>query len=387
MPGIDGTSIRKIWLTNPERRDITGLGLYYPDKTPHRHLSLYMGHAAQLLPRTVKESEIEPFLYHLSLFTENQEQQDWMMNYLADLVQNPLRQGQRIAISIKGKQRTGKSQFGERIKSFFHELNTYDAVRADRITGRFNNILSSKIVVTMSEFALPTGGGNEARDIIKALITDPKISIEYKQGAILEVPNHLHFIHTTNHQQSYLFDAQDFRWSVFEIVSRHQNDFKFWAEYNDWWDKGGRDLTFTYLMQLEYDKYMAMTQVQTKAIIEEKLTSLTAVDRWVLSVLSSYRLGTRVEVTTSNLHHSYLAWMGDNEPKKHPFSIKKFGGHLNRLNIFTKHNNIRIIDVNRDRKAFEESLGISIDWEDVKHDTEPISIIEGQSSEQDDINL
>ena len=364
VPKVSGKTIADYWLQDPKREDIVNAGLYYHDRTPPRHISLYMGHAAKRLPQTVSLMQIRPFIYHIKLFTENKTQIRWILHWLADLVQDPLRKGQRSAISIWGKQRTGKSRFTDMVKSFFHSVNTGDSTRADRVTGRFNSHLAMKVIYSLSEIALPYDAQQELRDIIKGLITDSTMSIEYKQGATLDVPNHLHFIHTTNHRRANLFSADDRRWSLFHMSDKHQNDFDFWSRYSHWWDTIGRDLTFTYLMRLDYDANFIMQAVPSEAMVEAKLDSLTVLDKWILFILASMKEDQVIRVKPTELYNNYVNYA--EEKVKHPLGRTTFANELKARGVFNKYANDRVIDVKKDREDFASYIGISIPWDSIE---------------------
>ena len=357
--GVSGAQIVKAILSSPKRRDVVGFGLYYPDKVPPYRMSLYSGINASYV-EDVSDEAVEPFLYHTALFADTNESLEWVLDWLADLVQNPLRRGPRAAISIKGDVRTGKSLWSKCIRTFFYSPNEMDTTNAKRITGQFNSHLASKVLVVLSELAFDSGI-TSMQDVMKSLITDDTISVELKGGAVTSVPNHLHFIHTTNHDVSYLFSAQDVRWSVFKMSDKHQSDTKHWGQYWHWWTNGGKNLVYSWLKDRKYEETKIYQGMPTKAGDEEKLLSLDTLDRWTLYVICNTKQ--LVKTSSENLYMSYKQFV-ENEGKKTPMTMQKFGTLLNKQKVITKEHNKRILDPIWMKDQFERVHKLSgLNWD------------------------
>lgn len=351
-PGITGQELLSDWLSNEERATVDAFGLYEED-TPSK-LNLWAGFNTRLSPLTYEQltTEIDPFLYHVNLVTNGDVRAtNYLLDWLADMIQNPLRPGTRTAIAIKGEKRIGKSIFTKHIGSFFHPINHALYTRADRIVGKFNAHLAPIVFAELAELTFDSGNVQTSKDALKSLITDETMSVEIKSGDTLPVINRLHFILTSNHLISVLQDVDDARWTVFEMNPKHRNDTTFWGNYIHWWNTKGKNLVFSYLHKREISKHKMMRVHITSVGVEEKIDSLYNLNAFEFFFLRN--LKEDIRITPHHLYESYEIFTESQNIVKHKLTGIKFGRQLRKQNPHFELNR-PYINIRRDdaRKHF-----------------------------------
>jgi hypothetical protein len=104
--------------------------------------------------------------------------------WLANAVQHPGKFGE-VALVLRGIQGTGKSIFAHQFGALFGQ-HYLCLSQARQLTGNFNAHLEDAIVVLVDEAFL--AGDAQAEGRLKALITEPTITIERKGIDSLRIP-------------------------------------------------------------------------------------------------------------------------------------------------------------------------------------------------------
>lgn len=157
---------------------------------------------------------------------------NWLYNYLAYIYQHPSDPERKhcYAISLSGKQGTGKNTFvelyGRIFGECFTEINDVEAVLG------FNSELSSKLVVLFDE-AFSASWKNVKR-VLKSLITSRWLTINEKFVAKYRLRNHCRYFFATNDEHSAPVEPGDRRYVCLELSAAHKEDLpyfeKIWAE-------------------------------------------------------------------------------------------------------------------------------------------------------------
>jgi len=308
-----GAELVDMWKEDESRQDVTGFGLY-PLGTKSR-LPLWADFQAVELGKRVTQEDIEPFIYHLKLASgDDEEGLAYLLNWVADLVQFPLREGARPAIVLKSEiQGTGKSTLYTLLQSFFYEYNVFEAANLDKLVGKHNAHLASTVLFGLHEVVAPsTIAQNNARhfitDSLKNIITEDRLSVEPKGIDADNVPNKIHLLITTNKDFIY-FDSQNRRFTVFDFSTKHQQDIPYFSRLRKWWfEENGRDLTFTYFKQYKVNKDLAQLNYKNDSTIAASVKQLWGTKgelKWLFYFIADLPEEEK-KYTADELHTSYL---------------------------------------------------------------------------------
>jgi len=143
-----------------------------------------------------KEIDISLILEHIkSLVDFNNENFEYVLNYFAQLIQQPeiLPHTTLIFISEEG---VGKDIFATFLSEVIGEKYTYNTEKLDNICGRFNSVLGGKLMIVVNE-TNPTESRDRIENI-KFLITAEKVSIEGKYKEAIKTDNYCRFVFFSN---------------------------------------------------------------------------------------------------------------------------------------------------------------------------------------------
>ena len=140
--------------------------------------------------------DLSPIFEHMkSLVNYNEEHFDYVLNWLAQLVQQPhiLPHTTLIFISEEG---VGKDLFSKFISNVINDKYTHNTEKLENICGKFNSILGGKLLITINE-TNPVES-RERMENIKFIITADKITIEGKHKDPIKADNFCRFIFFSN---------------------------------------------------------------------------------------------------------------------------------------------------------------------------------------------
>lgn len=194
------------WIADPKIKTYQTV-CFYPQENAVEldgvHFNLFTGFKASFKPVKRNYEIIKPFLNHILevLCNSNQEYYGWLMQYFANIIQNPHKKSGVILI-LQGVEGSGKSYivevFGSNIIG--DDYASYTSSPDSDFFGKFNSKLTNKLFSVINE------AGNELRgcmDKIKDVCVAPTVNIEKKGKDPIQFANYNNFIGTTNNMNPF----------------------------------------------------------------------------------------------------------------------------------------------------------------------------------------
>jgi Family of unknown function (DUF5906)/Bifunctional DNA primase/polymerase, N-terminal len=267
-----------MWFESPHRRAFRGMETQpNPRRARRGWYNQWQGWAVE-----PKRGDWSLFREHISMLVNHDERwARYVLSWMANCVQRP-DEPSGIALVFKGPQGTGKSTFGTWFGALFgrHFLHLDSE---QRLTGRFNAHLHNVIVVLADEAVWAQR--RVGQGMLKRMITEQTLHIEYKHRNPLVVPNMLHMIVASNEDWAAPVGIDDRRFAVWLVPKEHQNDYAFFRQvHTQLFEEGG-------LAALLYDLLAWTDHVDLKDIpdteerTEQKTQSMSAHAKWWLDVL------------------------------------------------------------------------------------------------------
>jgi hypothetical protein len=180
------------WLRHPARRQYFGV-VFEPGRAPliEDKLNLWTGWGVE--PKRGDWSLMREHIFHV-LAARDEAVDLYIINWLAWAVQHPGRQAE-TALVFLGKRGTGRGTLGNAMCRIFgnHALHISSP---HHLTGRFNAHLRQCAFLFVDEAYAVSDKSAEGQ--LKALISEPTISIEAKGRDVITAPNHLHGMMASN---------------------------------------------------------------------------------------------------------------------------------------------------------------------------------------------
>ena len=332
----------KYWLHWENRRQYERL-VYSPNIALPNTLNLWRGYAID--PAQGDWSLMKRHICEV-LANDDPISEAYILKWVAWLLQNPDERAE-VAVVFMGGRGTGKGIFGNALCDIFgpHGLRVDSS---EHLTGRFNNHLRNLSFIFADEAYLPSEKRAESR--LKAMITEPTLSIEAKGVDTVSVKNHLHVMMASNDEWVVPAGSDERRFAVFQVSSRYQQQheayFKPLAEQTA---NGGLAAMLYDMLEMDLGDWHPRKDIpQTQALMEQKIAGLSAI---AAVFLDSLRTGI---VMGESLEDEIRVSKGrEHRDKGLKLSTSAFQQHI------SKEIRSERVTLNRVAKFFENTMGFA----------------------------
>jgi hypothetical protein len=364
---MDGGSY---WLKHRDRRQYPGGVVFDPAGRGDRAdvLNLWQGFAVEARPGG-SWAKLRDHILTI-ICDGNLEHFDYLIGWLARLVQYPAQQGE-VAVVLRGAEGTGKGTLANAIRHLFgpHGLAVNSS---EHLVGRFNGHLRDVVFLFADEAFY---AGNKAHiGALKSLITEPRLPIEAKYKNPIEAPNFIHLMMASNEEWVVPASVDSRRFFVLDVSSARANDHAYfaaiWAELDD----GGYEAMLHDLLTHDLTGFNVRRVPQTAALNEQRLLSLDAHTAWWKDVLheghvvSAYHSEWDGFEAIETLYESYSAYARSRHEYR-PLDraqlktfLCKMGGRKKRPH--KQRRGYYFGTLARAREVFCRKTGLKIDWPD-----------------------
>lgn len=275
--------LSKLWDEWKGRRELEGIG-FFPGSPKHKaivpkgYLNMWSGLAVE-----PKQGDWSLFRSHLrdKVCGGNQEQFDFLMDWLAQAVQRP-QEKPGSAIVIRSAQKgSGKSMLLKFLRGIFGR-HLYSAAKADQLTGRFNGHLEETLIFGVEEGFW--AGNHAANSILKDLITSEHIAIERKGLDSKNAPNFTRLIFLSNESWVVPAGTDERRYFVLDFEHDRAKDQTYFDPiFRQMEQEGGVEAMLFELMGREI-KANLRNPPTTTGLLAQRVHGLEGVDRFLLEL-------------------------------------------------------------------------------------------------------
>jgi Family of unknown function (DUF5906) len=298
----------RAWHQHRDRRQYNGVEFFpNPDGVPStpKYLNLWRGF-------TVPASEAgscEKFKDHLrvNVCQEDEHLFRYLFGWMAHLVQRP-RDRAGIALVLRGRKGTGKTKVGEVLGALF--APHYFLVDDPRyLTGQFNTHMAGCLLLQADEALW--AGDKAAEGRLKGLITSRIQMIEAKGVDPVRMENRVHVIMTSNEDWVVPASGDERRFCVLDVGSHCERNNDYFAEIDDELERGGHARLLHELLSFDLNEFNIWDVPQTKALLDQKIASLSPIDEFWHSKLHDGALihgdeSWRTVIARDELYAEYL---------------------------------------------------------------------------------
>jgi hypothetical protein len=262
------------WLTHPGRKQYSGV-VFDPDNTINDASKLNLWRGFRVQPKPGDWSLFRDHLQHV-VCRNDPHVFDFVLKWLARLFQKPGRPAE-TAIAMRGRQGIGKGIVGRVVGSILGQ-HYLPVTHAHHLVGHFNAHLQDAVFVFADEAVAPQD--KAAISALKALVTEPLVTIERKGKDSYTARNVIHLIMASNHDWVLPAELDERRWVMLDVDPAHANDHRYFAALLKQMKDGGREAMLHDLLALDLNGWNHRDIPHTKALFEQKLASMSPLHKW-----------------------------------------------------------------------------------------------------------
>ena len=274
------------WERWPGRRQYEGVGMFpgssvNPSKAPKNYLNLWGG--LQITPAKGDWSRVKNHM--LMMCGGNEEHLNWLLDWNAQLIQEP--QGKRgAAVVFKSSQKgAGKSMFAGFWLKIFGAQHVAIVTSSDQITGRFNAISGQSVLVFLEEASW--GGSKQAGNALKERITGTMTTIERKGLDPFVQQNFTRYWFNSNEEWIAPVGTGERRYFIADFVSPHANDPSYFEPlFQQMRHEGGIEAMAHELLNRKITSNL-YDPPKTKGLENQRGESLSGIERFIFETAQS----------------------------------------------------------------------------------------------------
>jgi hypothetical protein len=196
---------------------------------------------------------------------------------MAYAIQHPNKVGE-VAIVLKGERGTGKGKLAYFLGLLFgdHQLQI---TQTRHLVGNFNAHLRACVFMFLDEAIW--AGDKQGENVLKALITEPYLTIEGKGIDAVRAPNHLHIMMASNNDWVVPAGNKERRYFILEVSSKHIQDHGYFAAIDEQMlVHGGLKAMMYDLLHRDLTSFNVRKFKWTDALDDQVLRTLDSATQW-----------------------------------------------------------------------------------------------------------
>ncbi len=280
----DGKAILKtaadVWLRHRDRKQFIHGVTFDPTSTHAKPgvLNLWEGFAVK--PKRGDWSKMRWHIDHVMCGGVN-EHSDYAIKWMARMVQRPAEQGE-VAVVLKGVEGCGKG-FVARALARIAGQHGIAISNAKHLVGNFNAHLRDSIFLFADEAFF--AGDRSHTGVLKALITEPHLTIEGKFQNATSSPNFLHVMMASNEDWVVPASIEARRFFVLNVLPVKVGDHAYFAALHAEMEGGGYEAMLHDLLAMDLSTFNVRSVPNTDGLQQQRKLSLGTTEAWWLDCL------------------------------------------------------------------------------------------------------
>ena len=368
VPGVTKpVSVAEVWWNSPNRRQYAGIVNDPKEECGPEYFNLWRGFSVE--PKKGNWGRVRDLIFE-SIADGHPPRTDYILSWMARIVQDPGGERPGVAIVMRGRQGVGKGEFARAFGSLFGN-HFLQVAQANQVTGRFNLHMKDCLVLFVDEGFW--AGDKQAEGVIKNLITEPTLTVEPKGKDLFQVKNNVNVLIASNSNWVVPAGLEERRFFVVDVGDHHRRDYAFFRKLNEQMDNGGREAMLYDLLNMDLSGVNLRDFERTEALLDQILESMTPIQSWWFGRLQEGKISSEhwpSEISNTVLYSDFERYC--NRRKLYMPDARVFGRQFKKI--------VNATDIRKEfsderergkafpaledcREAFEKALDIEIEWE------------------------
>jgi hypothetical protein len=325
----------KDWLrNNPEQRCYDDIGCYPPGIIcPSNIFNTWVPFKMELVDNYQPNPEaFEKILEHIKILCDNDEAiYNYFIKWIAQMIQYPAIKS--ICPVLISKEGAGKGALIKLLTEMLGDEKVFESSQPNRdVWGDFNGKMANTFLVNLNELSKKDTINCEG--LIKALITEPKLTINNKGSPQYEINSYHRFIITTNKEDPIKTSSDDRRKLIIRSSDEKcKNKEYFNILYSLLNDINIIKMCYEYFKNIpNIDKFNLIPLPTTNYQNDLKELSKSPIEQWLYDFTIENAEKDIIHCKSSDIYNFFIEWCKINNPDYKITSIQ-FAVRLKQLNI------------------------------------------------------
>lgn len=269
----------KWWLNHEERKEfINGTTFMPAGEARPGFLNLWRGFGFE--PRPGRWEKMRSHIQNV-VCGGNPSYYDYLMGWMARTVQHPSARGE-VAIVLRGETRIGKGMLGHALRELFGQHGLHIS-SSKHLVGNFNVHLRDCVYLFADEAFFAGDKANVST--LKALITEPVLTIEAKYLNAVQCPNNLHILMASNDEWVVPAGLDEARFFVLDVSPTRRGDHEYFKAIAAEMNAGGYAAMLHELLHYDLSEFNVRAVPKTGALVDQQQYSLGTTFAWLREVI------------------------------------------------------------------------------------------------------
>jgi hypothetical protein len=335
-PKIKEQNFIEMWLHYKDIKNCDDVGIYPNNELcPKNIFNMWIPFAMDKNINYIhKEEELQKILHHIMILCNHQEDaSEHIIKWIAHMLQKPHEKGglMPIFIALEG---SGKNTLIELLKKMIGVKKVFESSDPCRdVWGNFNSPMKDSFLVHLEE--LSKKDLIEATGKVKALITNPTLTINQKGISQYSINSYHRFIATTNSEDPITTKKGDRRNFIIRCSDEKKGDHKYFNElYALLEDENVIKTCYEYFKNIDIIDFKAEKFPETEYQNELKEMNENPIDGWLKSmVYENFYKTDDIELLGIDAFNRFEYWKKQNGMEKYEMTCVKLGVRLINMKI------------------------------------------------------
>jgi Family of unknown function (DUF5906) len=356
------------WLKDPQMLTYDSIGMYpNPKLCPKNIYNMWEAFEIEKYksPYDKNLPALNMFLKHIQILCNNEKPvYDYLTKWIAQMIQYP--ETKTIMPTIISAEGSGKGTLVNLIRKLLGDRKVFETSSPSRdIWGEFNTHMANSFFINLDELSKRECADSEGR--IKALITNPALTINDKGVPSYQITSYHRFMSTTNNREPINTKNGDRRNLIILASDELKGNYDYFQKINEYMNDINALRTFyDYLKSIpDMDKFGSIPIPETSYQEEQKKANREPIDIWLEDIVTDMFNNNIKEKKFDNVQliTSFENWKHINSVSYEINAIKLSCRIMNmKLEGITNHNSAgRFKRFDIDKLAKHYGLGCRID--------------------------
>jgi uncharacterized protein YihD (DUF1040 family) len=308
---VETKNFIKAWTTNNEhQRQYQAMGIY-PDSTlcPSNVYNLWTPFEVKKIKKYKHHQEgLDYILNHIKILCGNEQHvHEYMCKWIGQMFKYP--EVKTICPTLISDEGSGKGSLVQFLKNMMGQQKIFETATPDRdVWGSFNGRMADSYLVILNE--LSKKQTLQAEGVIKALITDPTLTVNNKGVNQIEITSYHRFLITTNKQDPITTKKGDRRYLIIRSSDERKGNIEYFRKFREF--AGNDDVLRTcyeYFTNLpDLDKFGLLPRPLTEYQEDMQEANQDPVLKWFEEYVAENKNKKVINILSTDLLQMFECW-------------------------------------------------------------------------------